>query len=146
MADIQQPHVRGSIREMAAIALPMVVSMSCDTLMIFTDRLFLSRLGPEQMNAAMGGGLTAFMMMSFFIGLTGYATALVAQCLGAGQKNRCAVVLTQAAILSGLAAAFQPFIVQRPVQPSAPKYRGGAIFNTGLTFTDRERVRLHWTA
>ena len=74
----REEHQKGSIREMAVIALPMVVSSACDTVMIFTDRLFLSKLGPELMNAAMGGGLTVFMMMSFFIGVIGYATALVA--------------------------------------------------------------------
>ena len=72
---------------MIALALPMVVSQACDTVMIFTDRLFLSRLSPELMNAAMGGGLTAFMMMTFFLGLTGYATALVAQYFGREGKN-----------------------------------------------------------
>lgn len=55
---------------MIILALPMVASQACDTVMIFTDRLFLSKLRPELMNAAMGGGLTVFMMMSFFIGLT----------------------------------------------------------------------------
>ncbi len=88
---------------MLVIALPMVVSQACDTVMIFTDRLFLSKLSPELMNAAMGGGLTAFMMMSFFAGLTGYTTALVAQYLGAERKKECGVVTTQAVILSLIA-------------------------------------------
>lgn len=90
----------GGISEMLAIALPMVVSSACDTVMIFTDRLFLSRLGPEQMSAAMGGGLTAFMMTTFFFGLTGYSTALVAQYLGADRKPLCSRVITQALIVT----------------------------------------------
>lgn len=106
-------HRKGSLREMAVIALPMVVSSGCDTAMIFTDRIYLSKLGPEQMNAAMGGGLTVFMMMSFFIGLIGYATALVAQYLGAGRRDRCAVVLVQAVILA--AAAYGPILACRPL-------------------------------
>ena len=84
----------GGVRELLAIALPMVVSHACETAMTFTDRLFLSRLGPEQMNAAMAGGLTCFMTMTFFLGLTGYTTALVAQYLGAGRKQHCAVATT----------------------------------------------------
>ncbi|MBN1588311.1 MAG: hypothetical protein JW888_02230, partial [Pirellulales bacterium] len=56
----------GGVRELMVVALPMVVSHACDTVMTFTDRVFLSRLGPEQMNAAMSGGLTSFMMMTFF--------------------------------------------------------------------------------
>ena len=76
---------RGGMRETLYIALPMVLSMSFDTLMTFVDRLYLSRLGSEQMNAALAGGLAQFMLQTFFIGLTGYTTALTAQNLGAGQ-------------------------------------------------------------
>ncbi len=104
---------QGGIREMIAIALPMVVSQACDTIMIFTDRLFLSKLQPELMNAAMGGGLTVFMMMSFFIGLTSYSTALVAQYLGAGRKKDCARVTTQAALFA--AAVYFPILACRPL-------------------------------
>ena len=93
----------GGLREMLAIALPMVVSHACETAMIFIDRLFLSRLGTVPMSAAMAGGLTSFMMMTFFIGLIGYATALVAQYLGAGRKQNCARVATQALLVALLA-------------------------------------------
>ncbi len=95
---------RGGLREMIALALPMVISHGCETALIFTDRLFLARLGPTSMNAAMAGGLTAFMMMTFFIGLTGYVTALAAQYLGAGRKEVCALVVSQAVLISLLAA------------------------------------------
>jgi Na+-driven multidrug efflux pump len=69
---------------MLAISTPMVVSHACETLLIFIDRLFLSRIGPEPMNAAMAGGLSSFMLMTFFVGLIGYTTALVAQYLVPG--------------------------------------------------------------
>ncbi len=88
---------------MLAIALPMIVSTACDGIMTFTDRLFLSRLGSEQMNAAMGGAVAMQMMMFFFIGLTGYTTALVAQYYGSGQKKMSGVASFQA-ILIALAA------------------------------------------
>ncbi len=55
----------GGLREMLTISLPMVVSHGCETAMTFTDRLFLSTLGPVPMNAAMVGGLTSFMLMTF---------------------------------------------------------------------------------
>jgi len=67
----------GGVRELLVIALPMVVSHACDTVMTFTDRVFLSRLGPDEMNAAMSGGLTCFMMMTFFMGLIGIIIAMV---------------------------------------------------------------------
>ncbi|MDD5654281.1 MAG: MATE family efflux transporter [Candidatus Omnitrophica bacterium] len=98
--------------EVLAISLPMVISHACDTVMVFTDRLFLARLDPELMNAALGGGLTAFMMISFFVGLVGFTTALVAQHLGAGRKKDCAVVLTQALIFS--CCAYPLILLLRP--------------------------------
>ncbi|MEA3391992.1 MAG: MATE family efflux transporter [Candidatus Marinimicrobia bacterium] len=96
-------HTPGGIWEMLAIALPMIISFAANTVMTFTDRMFLSRLGPEVMNAAMGGGLTAFMMSTFFLGLIGYSTALVAQYLGANRKSSCPTVTTQALMIALLA-------------------------------------------
>jgi len=105
--------IPGGIREMTSIALPMIISSACDTIMIFTDRLFLARLGSQEMNAAMGGGLTSFMMMSLFLGLVGYSTALVAQYFGAGQKGKSAVVVTQAMILC--CVAYPVILLCRPL-------------------------------
>lgn len=107
-----RPPAAGSIPELLAVALPMVVSQACETLMMVIDRLFLSRLGPEYMSAAMGGGLTCFTFTTFFMGLTGYANALVAQHLGAGQPRRCPVVVTQALIVT--LAAWPVILLSRP--------------------------------
>lgn len=104
---------KGSVREIIAIALPMVVSFSCDTIMIFTDRLFLAKLGPVLMNATMAGGLSAWMMMGFVLGLTGYTTALAAQYLGAGEKKNCPKVLTQAVLM--ILAAYPVLVLCRPL-------------------------------
>jgi MATE family multidrug resistance protein len=103
----------GGVRELLAIALPMVISHACDTAMTFTDRLFLSRLGPEQMNAALAGGLTCYMLSTFFLGLTGYTTALVAQYLGAGRGDKCAAAVTQALLIS--LAAWPLILLLRPL-------------------------------
>lgn len=94
---------QGGVREMISVALPMVVSFACDTVMIFTDRLLLSRLGPDMMNAALGGGICFYMLITFMIGLTGYTTALAAQYLGAGRKQDCPKVTFQAGLLILLA-------------------------------------------
>lgn len=88
---------------MVAVALPMVVSFGCETAMIFTDRLFLAQLGSQTMSAAMAGGLSVFVLMSFFFGLISYTTALVAQYFGAGEKDHCARALSQAVIVAVLA-------------------------------------------
>lgn len=102
----------GCVRELAVIALPMVISQACDTIMIFTDRLFLSKLGSSQMNASLGGGLTVFMMVSFLVGLISFSTALIAQYLGSGRKDRCAVVLTQALLIAMM--MYVPILFCRP--------------------------------
>jgi multidrug resistance protein, MATE family len=78
----------GGIKDLLTIAFPMMISTACDGVMTFTDRLFLARVGSEQMNAALGGGVSFQMLMFFFVGLTGYSTALVAQYFGAREfKN-----------------------------------------------------------
>ncbi len=102
----------GGAREMLGIALPMVVSRACDTTMTFTDRMFLARLGPVHMSAAMAGGMSTFLMMTFWMGLIGYSTALVAQYLGAGRRDRCAVATTQALLIA--VAAYPVILLARP--------------------------------
>ena len=104
---------KGGVAEMLAIALPMIVSTACDGIMTFTDRLFLSRQGSEQMNAAMGGGVAMQMLMFFFIGLTGYTTALVAQYFGSGQKKMGAVVAYQGMLIALL--AYPIILLARPL-------------------------------
>ncbi len=90
----------GGIRELLIIALPMIISTACDGVMTFTDRLFLARVAPEQMNAAMGGGVALQMLMFFFVGLTGYSTALVAQYFGAGEKHNSTKAAFQAILVT----------------------------------------------
>ncbi|MBN1500616.1 MAG: MATE family efflux transporter [Spirochaetes bacterium] len=92
----------GGIRQLLVIAFPMIISQSCDTIMMFTDRIFLSRLTPLHMASAMSGGLTSFMTTTFFLGLIGYTTALVAQFYGAGRKDYCTVALTQSVLVAVL--------------------------------------------
>jgi MATE family multidrug resistance protein len=78
----------------------MVVSQASDTVMMFADRLFLSRLGEAYISAAMSGGLTAFMVSSLFAGTVGYTGALVAQLYGAGRREGCAEATVQGLILA----------------------------------------------
>lgn len=92
-----------SYREILAIALPMVASQASETVMLFVDRLFLSLVDITVMASALSGGLTSFVFQSFFIGLVGYSTALVAQFYGAGQMKSGLQTVSQAFILSFVA-------------------------------------------
>lgn len=93
----------GGAAELLKIAAPLIVSYACDTIMLFTDRLFLSRLSGAHMSAAMAGGLSAFMCSTFFVGLIGYTTAMVAQRFGAEKKHFCSMITTQGVIVAFLA-------------------------------------------
>lgn len=96
-------HEPGGMKGLLVMALPMMVSTSCDAVMTFTDRFFLAKLGTEYMNAAMGGFVTYQTLIFFFMGLVGYSTALVAQYYGADQKHQAPLVTTQGMLLSILA-------------------------------------------
>ena len=88
---------------MLHLAVPMMASSACETIMTSTDRYFLSQLGPEYMAAAMGGGVFSFAMMSFFVGVIGYSTAMVAHQYGASNHKACFQVTFHALILAVLA-------------------------------------------
>lgn len=70
------------------IALPIILSNGSLTVMHVTDRWFLSKVGPTELAASMSGGLTSHVLISFFAGLIGYVSALVAQYYGANQPQK----------------------------------------------------------
>lgn len=90
----------GDMKDVLIIALPMLLSMSFDTLMTFVDRLFLSKLGPAEMNAALGGGGVTIVLFSLFTGAISYTTAMVSQRLGAKKYTECARIFVQAIYFS----------------------------------------------
>ena len=91
-----------TLSELFRIAMPMVVSQGTFAIMIFTDRYFMSQIDPTHMAAALGGGVATFFSFCFFSGLFSYANALAAQYLGAGEKHKCAKVVTQGWIMTVL--------------------------------------------
>ncbi len=113
------------------IAFPMIISNACITVMVVTDRLFLSKLSEAHMNAAMGGGLFAYLVTTFILGLVGYGTALVAQYMGAGQKERCARVITQGLLLVGV--AYPVILLLHPI--------GHVVFARSGISPDQERLQ-----
>ena len=92
----------GGIKPMMDIALPLMVSTSTVAMLMFIDRLYLKQVSAEAMNACLSGGFTSFAFSSFFIGIIGFSTALVAQYLGAGKHANCPRILTQTIIFSCL--------------------------------------------
>ena len=90
-------------REILGIALPMVVSQASETVMLFADRIFLSRVSMLAFSAALSGGISNFVFQSFFLGLLGYANALVAQYYGAQRMSSGLRTVSQGIILSVIA-------------------------------------------
>ena len=88
------------MKDVLVVALPMLLSMSFDTLMTFIDRLFLSKLGPAEMNAALGAGAVQLALTMFFTGMISYTTAMVAQRLGGKRRWDCARAFMQALYVS----------------------------------------------
>ena len=85
---------------MMQIAFPLMISTSTVAIMLFIDRLYLRQVSQEAMNASLSGGFTSFAFQSFFIGIIGFSTALVAQNYGARQFHNCPRVLTQTIVFS----------------------------------------------
>ena len=92
----------GGIKPMMDIAFPLMLSTSTVAMMMFIDRLYLKQVSAEAMNACLSGGFTSLAFSSFFIGVVGFSTALVAQHLGARQLPTCPRILTQTIIFSCL--------------------------------------------
>ena len=90
----------GDVKDVLVVAIPMLLSMSFDTLMTFIDRLFLSKLGPAEMNAALGAGAVQLALTMFFTGMISYTTAMVAQRLGGKRRWDCARAFMQALYVS----------------------------------------------
>jgi len=82
------------------MALPMVVSQGAFAIMIFTDRWFMAQISPTHMAAALGGGVAWYFTISLFNGILAYATALVAQYMGAQEFGKCSRVITQGVLMS----------------------------------------------
>ena len=105
---------RQRLRRLIQIAFPMLISQASETVMLFVDRLFLSRLSKVHLAAAMSGGLTSFVLSSLFAGIVGYVNAIVAQYYGSGRKDQCAKATTQALYASLMSypilLLFIPFI------------------------------------
>ena len=83
------------IREIWAIAYPLIISTASSTVMMFADRMFLSHYSKESLAAATPAGITVFMCVSLFIGITGYVNSMVAQHYGAWKHAKCGPIAWQ---------------------------------------------------
>lgn len=109
----------GGGREVITLALPLVVSTSSWTLMLFIDRVFLSWYDPHALAASMPSSMLAFTLICFFLGIASYANTFVAQYFGAGHSERIGLSVWQGIIVG---AATYPIIAL--IVPFAPQIFG----------------------
>ncbi|MBX3412937.1 MAG: MATE family efflux transporter [Pirellulales bacterium] len=105
----------GGGREVVVLALPLVISTSSWTLMLFIDRVFLSWYNPDALAASMPSSMLAFTLTCFFLGIASYVNTFVAQYFGAGHAERIGVSVWQG-ILVG-AATFPLIALLVPFAP-----------------------------
>lgn len=83
-------HPASALAEMLRIAIPSVATMASYTVMQFADKLMVSRIGPEPIYVAAqsNGGILAWVLAAFVLGMTGVVNSFVSQNLGAGKPRR----------------------------------------------------------
>ena len=72
---VSRPARAGSVREVAALAYPIVLTQMSQTLMHLVDSIFVGRLGAAQLGALGFAGIWLWTVMSIFSGTATLATA-----------------------------------------------------------------------
>jgi multidrug resistance protein, MATE family len=88
--------IAGGYVELLAIAVPMVLSSSTQSMMHVVDRVFMTWYSKEAVAAALPAGILFWSCLSLPFGIVSYANAFVAQYDGAKQPARVAMAVWQA--------------------------------------------------
>ena len=90
------PRTVGGYRELLAIAVPLVLSSSTQSLMHVVDRIFMTWHSKEAVAAALPAGILFWSFLSLPLGIVSYTNAFVAQYDGAKQPGRVAAAIWHA--------------------------------------------------
>ncbi|MDR1083871.1 MAG: MATE family efflux transporter [Deltaproteobacteria bacterium] len=77
------------------LCLPLIAATMASSVMLFTDRLFLSHYSFEAIAAALPAGVIKLTITAVFLGIASYTGVFAAQYTGADQPQRAAAVLWQ---------------------------------------------------
>jgi MATE family multidrug resistance protein len=83
-------HPQGSMRELFAIAFPLMLAILSSNMMMFLDRLILANYSLAAMNAAASAGVVCSVMIYGALGITAIAEVFVAQFNGSKQRKKAA--------------------------------------------------------
>lgn len=118
-------HPVGSIREFWALSWPLMIGMMSSTLMMFADRLFLSRFDPMALNAAASGGIAYYMFLVMPMGVAAISEVLVGRLHGENSCDRSGRSVWQFILMAFL--SFPVFVL---IAKGAP---GLIFYGTGNT-------------
>ncbi len=93
-----------SLRSIAKLSVPLILTMSSFMLMNFVDALLLARYSSSAIAAVVPAGMAFHLVTTVFYGTAGYSSVLVSQYVGAGRHDRVAAVVWQGiyvAVVSG---------------------------------------------
>jgi MATE family multidrug resistance protein len=97
-------------RELWALALPLVLSQSFQTLQLTVDRVLLSRHDPVEVAAAFPAMMVFWLALGLCQGTVGYVSTFVAQYWGAGRGERTGVAVWQGLYLAGVLGLVFPLL------------------------------------
>ncbi len=100
------PMQTGNLGEVFRVAFPLIVSSGIFAFKLFCDRMMMAWYAERSIAAALGAGMTAFMLTSFFMGVANYGNAFVAQYSGAKRHDRTGLAVWQSMLFSLAAGLF----------------------------------------
>lgn len=103
--DVLQRDRAGTLGELLAVSIPLIISSGSTAMMYVIDRIFLSWDSVESMAAALPAGVLHWNLAALAIGTVTYCNAFIGQYEGAGQHKRVGPVLWQGIYISLVGAA-----------------------------------------
>jgi len=91
-------------RHLLRLGLPMMASSISVSVMLFTNRIFLSHYSLEALAASLPAGVAYLTVTAFFHGLVSYVSVFTAQYTGAGKPRQAAAALGQGLYLSAVSS------------------------------------------
>jgi MATE family multidrug resistance protein len=86
---LEASHPRWGFAEVIWLCLPAVLTILNSTLLRFVDGVMVSEVSQDALTAQYAGGLSSFVVESFFFGMLGILNTFVSQSLGRGKHKRC---------------------------------------------------------
>jgi len=99
------------------VCLPLVAGMASSTIMLFTNRLFLSHYSVDTIAAAMPAGIAAMTILFTLTGVCGYTSVLIAQYVGSDAPKRVGSALWQGiwSVLAGTVLLCLCYFLAKPL-------------------------------